>query len=84
MKNLEMWSLFFISNAFNKAKLRVQDTYLNVKKIAHFDIKTKNVLISDDDRALVSDFGLFTSIEKSSSAYMPRLSYHSSECCALE
>ncbi|MEP7375884.1 MAG: serine/threonine-protein kinase [Chitinophagaceae bacterium] len=35
---------------------------IHVKKLIHFDIKPDNILISDSDEALVSDFGLSSSM----------------------
>ena len=63
----------FDPSAFEKSVKWVKEVsegmvYLHQQNYAHLDLKTNNVLIDEDDNALIADFDSITSTEKTTLA----------------
>lgn len=46
--------------------------YIHVKRMTHLDIKPTNIIVNDQDRALLTDFGLSRYLESDGFSYQPR------------
>lgn len=64
-RSIIRYSLQFLSGLNN----------IHAKGLIHFDIKTANILISDSDQALISDFGLAQYISKFGFSEQPAATY---------
>ena len=79
----------FDPKAFDRAVMWIRDilrgiSHLHEKKFSHMDIKTNNVLISADDRSLLTDFGSIVSSEVPTSQYVSPIPYRPPETYAAD